>query len=118
MSQFKNYLATSNTLLGIENTAPNSLTLILVDKEAKLENQMVQLTGPENGSGSNLGLIQQEPNRKKLYDFGIKDGSTIAVIPFVGLNILTINDRNKKMRDVFDKLGYMFMINGAQVYDE
>jgi hypothetical protein len=88
-----------------------------VNKEAKLENQMIQLTGPENGSGSNLGLIQQEPNRKKLYDFGIKDGSTIAVIPFVGLNILTINDRNKKMRDVFDKLGYMFMINGAQVYD-
>jgi len=55
----KNYLATSNTLLGIENTAPNSLTLILVDKEEKLENQLVQLTGPGNEGGSNLGLIDQ-----------------------------------------------------------
>jgi hypothetical protein len=107
VSQFKNYLATSNTLLGIENTAPNSLTLILIDKEAKLENQMVQLTGPNEG-GSNLGLIESQPNKKKLYEWGIQNGSTIAVIPFVGLNILTINDRNKKMREIFTRLGPIF----------
>jgi len=69
---------------------------------------MVQLTGPGNESGSNLGLIDQQPNRKKLYDWGIKDGSTIAIIPFVGLNILTINDRNKKMREIFTRLGPIF----------
>ena len=107
MSQLKNYLATSNSLLGIENTAPNSLTLILVDKnESKLENQMVQLTAPEGGS--NLGLVEQQPQKKKLFEWGLRDGSTIAVIPFVGLNILTMNDRSKKMREIFTRLGPIF----------
>ena len=51
MAQLKTYLPTSNALLGIESAAPNSLTLILVDKYAKTEKQMVLLTGPGNETG-------------------------------------------------------------------
>lgn len=79
---------------------------------------MVQLTGNENQTGQNLGLIEQNntSNKKKLYDWGIREGSTIAVVPFVGLNILTTNDRRKKMREIFTRLGPIFQIDGSQVY--
>lgn len=36
------------------------------------------------------------------------DGSSIAVIPFIGLNILTSNERQNKIREIFTKIGPIY----------
>jgi len=45
-----------------------------------------------SATSSNLGLIDQH-SKKNLYELNVRDGSSIAVIPFIGLNILTMNER-------------------------